>query len=435
MSADFLSRELAALLAKAPAGALCVGFSGGMDSTVLLHALAALPAARERGLRALHVDHGLNAASNAWAGHCAKLCAALDVPFARVDVRVENIDDLGLEGAARQARYAAFASQLSDGELLTLAHHRDDQAETLLLRLLHGAGHEGLAGMRSLRRLENAWLWRPLLDVPRETLRDYAAQHALQWIEDPTNTDSQHARNHLRNRVMPTLTARWPDASRRIAAAASRLREESDVLDAAARAAFDEVRRDDPNTLDLDALRALVPALRRSVVGRWLDALALPRPPPGIWSRLTTDLLDARGDAAPLLAWHGAELRRYRMTLYAMRPLSPAQTDWKLDWTGAEPLQLPAGFGRLSLEPATTLDAPITVRARRGGERLDQPGSHRELRTLLQDLGIPPWVRERLPLLCSAAGDVLAAANLALSPAFARQLSERRARLLWQRPD
>jgi tRNA(Ile)-lysidine synthase len=434
MSDDLLSRDLAARLAKAPAGALCVGFSGGMDSTVLLHALAALPAARERGLRALHIDHGLNAASNAWARSCAEFCAALAIPFAPVEVRVENIDELGVEGAARKARYAAFASQLSNGELLVLAHHRDDQAETLLLRLLHGAGHEGLAGMRPLRRFEHAWLWRPLLDISRETLRDYAAQHALQWIEDPSNSDSQHARNHVRNQVMPALAARWPDASRRIAAAASRMREESEVLDAATRTAFNDVGREDPDTLDLDALRALAPALRRSVIACWLDARNLPRPPPGIWLRLA-DLLDAREDASPLLSWHGAELRRYRTTLYAMRPLPPTQTDWKLDWTGAESLQLPAGFGRLSLEPATTFDAPIIVRARRGGERLDQPGSHRELRTLLQDLGIPPWVRERLPLLCSAAGDVLAAADLALSPAFAKQLAERRARLLWQRAD
>src|SRR5687768_16985497 len=149
MSASTLPASLLDALATAPSGPISVGYSGGLDSSVLLHAFAQLPGARARGLRALHVDHGLHPDSPRWAAHCTATCAALDVPLQVLQVEVRDIEALGLEAAARQARYAAFASQQAPGTLLALAQHRDDQAETLLLRLLHGAGHEGLAGMRA----------------------------------------------------------------------------------------------------------------------------------------------------------------------------------------------------------------------------------------------------------------------------------------------
>lgn len=433
MPTPTLTDALAQGLADAPAGALCVGLSGGLDSSVLLHALAHAPAARARGLRALHVDHGLQPESPRWAEHCSRICAALEVPLQVRQVEVRDIAELGLEAAARRARHAAFAAQQAPGELLVLAQHRDDQAETLLLRLLHGAGHEGLAGMRGLRRFARGWLWRPLLERPRAELERYAMQHGLQWIEDPANRDPRHARNHLRHAVLPALGHRWPDAAARIAAAAERLREEADLLDSLAQAALAQAQGVDPATLACGELRAQAPALRRAVIGRWLDQLGLPRPPPGLWQRLEPDLLDARVDATPLLAWRGAELRRYRDLLYAMAPLAALDTDWIRSWNGAEPLVLPAGFGVLALDPPQPIE-PMTVAPRRGGERLRQPGVRRELRTLLQDLGVPPWTRDRLPLLYGADGELLAAADLALAPDFASRLRAAGTRLRW-RPD
>jgi tRNA(Ile)-lysidine synthase len=421
-------------LAAAPPGPLRLGFSGGLDSTVLLHLLASDSAARARGLGAIHVDHGLHPASAEWARHCERICARLALPLQVVRVVIEDANELGLEGAARRARQTVFAQHLPPGGLLALAHHRDDQAETLLLRLLHGAGHEGLAGMRALRTFARGWLWRPLLNQDRAGLRDWAQSHQLEWIEDPSNADPRHARNHLRGSVLPALAARWPDATRRIAASASRLRSESEVLDQAARQALALAQGIDPATLSVEALRRQLPALRRAVLGRWLDQLGLPRPPPGIWNRLEPDLLDARRDAAPLLGWRGAELRRHRTLLYAMRPLVRVDHAWQLPWDGSTPLALPAGFGALSLTPPQSLGAWI-VRPRHGGERLQQPGAHRELRTLLQDLGVPPWQRERLPLLCSLEGEVLAAADLALAPSLHAALHSAGARLHWRTPN
>jgi tRNA(Ile)-lysidine synthase len=434
MTRDAVTAVLQHALAGAPDGPLRVGYSGGLDSSVLLHALAQLPAARARGLGAIHVDHGLQPASRRWAAHCGEVCAGLGVALDTVSVQVADIAQLGLEAAARAARRRAFAALMPAGALLALAQHRDDQAETLLLRLLHGAGHEGLAGMRGLRRFDPGWLWRPLLALGRAELADYAARRGLAWIDDPSNADARHARNHLRHAVLPALAARWPDAAARIAAAAARLGEEAEVLESLAQRELAQAQGVDPATLSVSALTPLPAALRRAVLGGWLDQLGLPRPPPGLWSRLEPDLLRARADATPLLAWHGAELRRHRDSLHAMRPLAPAAEDWSRDWTGATPLSLPAGFGSLAFDPAVALPA-MRVSARRGGERLQQAGARRELRTLLQDLGVPPWVRARLPLLWSAEGELLAAADLALAPGFEAQLRAARTRLRWMPPD
>jgi tRNA(Ile)-lysidine synthase len=427
-------QHLSARLATLTPGPLCIGVSGGLDSSVLLHALAMLPRARARGLVALHVDHGLHPSSAQWADHCARLCASLDVALQVEAVDVARVDEYGLEAAARRARHAAFARHLPAGGILALAHHRDDQAETLLLRLLHGAGQEGLAGMRPLRRFARGWLWRPWLDLPRAALAAYARRVGLEWIEDPANADPGFARNHLRHEVLPALERRWPDAAARIAAAAARVREESDVLDGLAAGTLVQAQRDEPGVLHLPLLRTLAPALARRVLGRWLDGLGLPRPPAAIWSRILPELVDARADASPLLAWRGAELRRHRETLHAMAPLPPVDPGWSRAWDGHAPCPLPPGFGRLDFDPVPVPGA-FLVRPRRGGERLRQPGAHRELRTLLQDLGVPPWVRARLPLLFDAGGELLAAGDVALAPAFAARLAAAGTRLRWRRDD
>ena len=433
-----LVSHLAAALPQAPPGALLVGFSGGVDSSALLHALSLLPQARGRGLRAVHVDHGVHADSGAWAAHCVAFGTALGVEVQTVRADVADIDDLGLEGAARAARHEAFASALRDDEGLVLAHHRDDQAETVLLRLLHAAGAEGLAGMRALRPFARAWLWRPLLSLGRDVLREHARAHQLQWIEDPSNTSLQHARNHVRHAVLPALEARWPDATRRIAAAGQRLRGESDALQETAAqilAAARGTHRFAPGagTLDADLLHRFPDAMQRAVLGQWLDAQSLPRPPPGLWSQLAT-LLAARPDATPCLAWRGAEVRRYRGQLFALRPGPACERDWEMAWDAREPLALPTGFGTLAIEPAQGEPADLVVRPRRGGERIAQPGAHRELRTLLQDLDVPPWIRERLPLLFHRDGTLLAAGDLALAPDFTALLARRGGALRWQPP-
>jgi tRNA(Ile)-lysidine synthase len=415
---------------------LLVGFSGGLDSTVLLHALASFDAARARGVRAVHVHHGLHPDADAWATHCERVCAALDVPLVVRRVHVQPSGH-GPEATARAARMAAFADVLREGEALALAHHQGDQAETFLLRALRGSGVEGLRAMRRWRRFGHGWLWRPLLDVPHEALREYARRHALVWIDDPSNADTTLDRNFLRHRVLPLLRERWPHADAALALSAALQGETQALLRAEDARLLEAAQGGHPDTLDLHLLRTWPAARRARVLRRWMDALGLPPLPRHGIACIETEVLTAPHDATACFAWSGAVVRRWRDVLHAdwERPVLPA--DWTARWDGRRPLALPDG-DHLVLEGTPTGFQPaVRVAARQGGERIRLPGrthSH-ALKHVLQDHDVPPWVRERLPLLLDADGDVVAAGDLFFSAGFASWLSRENARLVWERAD
>jgi len=421
-----LQRQLQEL----PPGAIAVAFSGGMDSSVLLHALAQLPAARTRGLRAIHVDHGLHADSARWSEHCERFARALDVAITTCVARVEHASGTGLEDAARIARFAMFEKHLAGGEIVALAQHRDDQAETILLKLLRGAGPEGLGGMRTLRQFAQGYLWRPLLAVPRSMLHDYAQAHALHWLEDPSNADDSLRRNFLRREILPRLAQRWPEAAAAFAHSATWARAAADFIAAQAASALAQVRGIDAATLHWRDWLALPDALRDPVLRQWLRELGFDEPAHFHVAELERQL-GAPEDRAPCLAFAQTQLRRYRDLLYAMPPLPPVPQDWEIAWHGA-PLDLPGG-GRLELEPVRTLLPALIVRHRRGGERIKLAGAAhtRELRALLQEAAIPPWRRERLPLVY--AGDaLLAVGGVCESDAGARWRAENGVRFVFR---
>ena len=409
-----LPHRLVAALAERPPGALAVAFSGGLDSTVLLHALAALPSARARGLRALHVDHGLQPASGTWATHCVAFAQALGLDCRVLRVSVAR-DGRGLEDAARQARYGALADALGAGETLVLAQHRDDQAETILLKLLRGAGPEGLGGMRAARACGAGSLWRPLLAVPRGVLHAYAAAHALDWVEDPSNADPALRRNFLRAEILPRLAAHWPEAPAALAHSATWAREAADFIETEAAKALAALQGLDPATLDWRGWLALPAALRDPVLRGWLRALRLDEPAHFHVRELERQLAHAAPERNPCVAWAGTEVRRYRASIHALRPRPAPDPDWRSAWDGA-PLALPGG-GRFAFEHAAPA-APLglTLAFRRGGERLRPAGAahSRELRLLLQECGLPPWQRARVPLVY-AGDELIAAADLVLS--------------------
>jgi len=426
------SRLLSALTPWRAAPAWRVAFSGGLDSTVLLHLLARL-AEREAlpPLSAIHIHHGLQVAADAWPEHCRQICAALGVPLQVRHVLVAP--GASLERAAREARYAAFADSLAEGELLLTAQHRDDQAETLLFRLLRGAGVRGLAGMPRSRSLGRGRLLRPLLDVTRAELEAYAREHALKWVEDPSNTDIRLARNYLRHRVVPQLTARWPQALANMTRSAEHLGEAQGLLDELA--ALDLAAARTPSafpwlplpSLELAPLAALSAARQRNALRHWLAPLTS-LPDSGHWAGWEA-LRDAALDAAPIWPLAGGELRRADGRLWWL------SGDWlhaqvqPLPWADSrQPLDLP-GNGRLQLQgegPAGELQ----VSYRHGGERLAVPGrGHRDLKRLLNEAGLPAFVRGRLPLLYRG-DELLAVANL---PGLDGP-REGGWRLLWQPP-
>ncbi|MBJ6980445.1 tRNA lysidine(34) synthetase TilS [Luteimonas sp. MC1572] len=428
-------------------GAVLVALSGGLDSTVLLHLLAADASIRARGLRAVHVHHGLHADADAWAVHCARACTALDVPLQVARVDVARDAGRGLEAAARAARHAAFADALGHGEVLALAHHRDDQAETFLLRALRASGPDGLASMRAWRGFAAGWLWRPLLALPRATLHAWAMRHGLAWLEDPANADPAHDRNYLRHQVMPLLRARWPEADAALARSATLSAEASDLLaqgDHAALAAArdagqtDRTQREtaaappvDPG-LSITVLQALPAARRARVLRAWIIELALPPLPATGVAHITADLLHARNDSVAAFAWSDAVVHAWRGRLHAGQRLPPLPADWEAGWDGRAPLPLPGG-GALSLVGAECFDTPLKAHARRGGERIVLPGrthSH-ALKDLLQAGALPPWQRARMPLLSAPDGTLLAAGDAVLSARLETWLRARGAGLRW----
>lgn len=411
---------------------LVVGLSGGLDSVVLLHALATLPEARARHLRAVHVHHGLHVDADAWSRHCEAACAPLSVPLRSVRVDVPRDSGEGLEAAARRARHAAFATELGEGEVLVLAHHRDDQAETFLLRALRGSGVDGLGAMRAWRSFGHGWLWRPLLRHSRAELLAYAEANGLRWIEDPSNTDTRFDRNFLRRQVLPLLRERWPHADEALARSSELSAQATDLLADEDTRCLAQLRTADAHVIVRDALLALPAPRRARVLRRWINELGLPPVPAEGIARIEAEVLPARDDAHPRFRWQEAEIRAWRDLVHAGRTRMLLPGDWSSEWDGAAPLSLPDG-SRLLLLQAGGFDAPVCVHARKGGERIILPGrghSH-ALKHVLQDLGVPPWVRERVPLLSDIAGEVLAAGDLVFSAEFENRLRARNQRLIW----
>jgi len=414
-----------------PDAPLCVAFSGGPDSTALLHALAALPQARARGLRALHVDHGLHADSSAWAAQAQAFCATLelDCEVRRVDVPRGSGD--GLEAAARDARYAAFAQSIRPGEWLLLGHHRDDQAETVLLKLLRGAGPQGLGGMRPIRPLGAGQLWRPLLALPREVLRAYVQEHELSCIDDPSNRDTTLARNHLRHAILPRLRQHFPQAVDSILHSAALCRAADQTLRARWFDAFGSLHDTTTGSLDAAAWLALDPALREPLLDHWLHARGLSAPT-AAQRRQIERQCHARAGQRPCVRWPGAELHIWKGRLWAHVPRPPVDPRWSACWHG-EALALPDG-GELMLDPATRLPVPLIVRLRQGGERIRPAGDRhtRELRDLFQQLALPPWQREGCPLLY-AGDELVAVADLWRTTHGAMLFDALGANLRWKR--
>lgn len=429
---SFCPEILAESLASLPEPfAHVVALSGGGDSTALLLALHELRL--DVPLRAIHVCHRLHPDAFAWADRCHALCHELGVPFEAIEVEVA-VGARGLEAAAREARYEALAGAMAQGDMLLTGHHRDDQAETVLLHLVRGSGLDGLAGMAPCRPFSTGWIARPLLDVPREALRGWLAQQGREWIEDPDNDNRDRGRNYLRHRVMPLLAARWPGAGSVLARGAENLRDARAALDAWAGEALANALTPAGDGLSVAALRRLDGPRRRYLLRAWLAFAGLPMPDRVQLEELMDQAVGGRGDATPRVAWPGCEVRRYRGVLYAMTPLAPPPSDTVLDWDTRHSLALPADLGRLAIEgPGSRPAWRLRVGFRRGGERIRLPGRghHTELKSLMQELGVPPWRRDRIPLVYD--GDELAAvADWQPSAAFDDRLRAAGARIRWQ---
>lgn len=422
----------------APAGRIRVGLSGGLDSTVLLHLLAGLRGQFHFDLTATHVRHGLVPGSAEWGDVCCALCEQLDVPFAVHDVTVDRAHPGGLEAAARDARRAVL---LEDGaDWLALAHHRDDQAETVLFRALRGAGVRGAGGMRAIvPGGGKPGLWRPLLDVPRSALMAHATAHDLSWIDDPSNADSHFSRNFLRNDILPAVSARFPGAVAGLARLGRLAAEASDLLDELADADLAALAMQGSTHYRHTGALGLASPRLRNVLRRVLASAGEAMPDEDALCEVERQF---RADAAPAglrLPVGASALCIYRdewwLEAFSSLPV-PDAIGWvgeaTLDWAGGA-VRFRPGTGQ-GLAASMLAGMPCVLRRRGGGERmrLHPSGPSRSLKNLLQEAGVPGWLRDELPLLW--VGDQLAwIAGVGVAAQFACPAGEKGWLPVWSR--
>ena len=384
-----------------------IAYSGGIDSHVLLHLAAELQKTQpEFKLKAIHINHHISPNADAWALHCTAVCKALNIPLHIRDVHLTQRKELGLEAAARMERYRVFSELLAENGVLLTGHNANDQAETLLLQLLRGAGPKGLAAMPAFKALGKAKLWRPLLDVPRCEIEAYAKENSLVWIEDESNFSEDYARNFLRLQIMPGLQEQWPGCLNTLARSAVHCAEASYLLEELAQEDLIKVQAAQPNQIYLSELKKLSVNRQANVLRYWFAQLGFAIPETKQLDELRHQLFDAKHDAQPLVCWSGVECRRFADCLYVMAPLKALSKKCYL-WPEERELLL-SEIGVLDvrrieqrLRKLENFEKRITIRFRVGGERCTLPGRKgtRELKKLFQEWKIPPWERDHLPLI------------------------------------
>jgi len=403
LNRDF-QRILEALPAIQTARTCVIAYSGGIDSHVLLH----LCHVAGLSVRAVHIHHGIQAEADFWDRHCAEVCSKLDIAYKCIHVDADPGPGESPEDAARNARYRALENELRRGEVLLTAHHQDDQAETLLLQLMRGAGPAGLASMPEIKSFGRGYLARPLLGFSQQLLTAYAEQHQLAWVDDPSNADTSFDRNFIRKQVMPRLMQNWPDANQAISQAASLQQNSLEVIEAMAATDLAAVSTQQRNSLSISKLSQLSEVRQYNVLRYWINAAGYDKPRRNILQEVIASVLPAAEDATPLVLWGSTEIRRYQDTLYILQALNSHEIHHVYTWDGEQPLHIETLNLELSLKQAAgkglkqdAVARTMTVRFRQGGEQLRPHGRQHthSLKKLMQEAGIPPWQRYRIPLI------------------------------------
>ncbi|KAB7669124.1 tRNA lysidine(34) synthetase TilS [Plesiomonas shigelloides] len=381
-----------------------VAYSGGVDSTVLLHLMMRLRQLRpELRVRAVHVHHGLSRFADEWALHCEQQCAQWQIPLDVVRVQVKKAH-ISLEASARDARYHAIGSRLEAGESLVTAQHLDDQCETVLLALKRGSGPAGLAAMTARMPFMRGQQVRPLLYVSRAEIEAYAELHQLSWVEDDSNSDPRFDRNFLRLQVIPELTARWPHFGEAVARSAALCGEQEELLDELLMESL-QTLLDDDESIDIAGLQQMSEVKRQAILRRWFACLGALMPSREQLQSLWYQVAMARQDAEPVLNIQQWQVRRFKQRLYLL-PSMRSLADSVQMWDGLRPLVLPDNLGELRLqEGGLSVRAPlpaefVSVRFRAQGRFhiIGRNGS-RQIKKIWQERGIPPWLRDRTPML------------------------------------
>ncbi|MGH1373305.1 MAG: tRNA lysidine(34) synthetase TilS [Cellvibrionaceae bacterium] len=392
-----------------------VAYSGGLDSSVLLYGMAQLSLSAP--LVAVHVNHGLSPKADDWQRHCEDFCRQLNVEIQGHSVLVER-RGRGLEDAARAARYQVFETFMSAETGLLLAHHRNDQAETLMLRLMRGSGTRGLSAMAAERALGDGTLYRPLLDLDRQVLWQQAKDWNLSWIEDESNSDTEFDRNFLRSQVLPALVERWPNLTEQWAQSAAWCREADSLV---SEVAVEDLSLAAPRSerlgksLDLSAMASLSVYRRGNLLRLWFEQLGVSAPDKNLLNAIDSQFVEGRPDSAAELHWQSLSIRRFKQRLYFL-PFCPVpESDTSLTAAAGESAPSVSGWkgqrtawGRGWIELEAVAEGGFRmppqgfeVSRRRQGERCHPSwrDKSQSLKKLLQESHLEPWLRDQMPCL------------------------------------
>ncbi len=382
-----------------------IGYSGGVDSHVLLHACAAIPELKKK-ITAVYIHHGLQKEADDWAIHCQQISETLDVHFLIKHVNAVATQGESPEEAARNARYNAFESLIEANDVLLIAQHREDQLETVLLQLFRGSGLKGLAGMPEKMAFGKGWLLRPLLNVGKDIINNYAIQNQLQWIEDPSNQSNVYDRNFLRQEIIPQLKQRWSSLDKTVARTAKHCAEAQVLQCKMTKTAFETVFNSDDKTIAIPELLTYSLIEQRLILRQWFENLALRMPSQNFVQRILDEVVAARIDSSPILAGQGITIRRYRTKLYAVtHALTGFETCYwqqgKTTLTLSNQQVLTILPSECGISSELWNDAKIMVKMRQGGEKIVLPNrtGHHDLKKLFQEANIPPWQRDVMPLI------------------------------------
>ncbi len=382
---------------------LYIAFSGGLDSTVLLHAMSN----KNMPIHAVYINHHLQKENDNWQIHCEQFCQQWKIPFSVLHAEINQQPQQSIEELARNARYELLQGLVSDNDALVTAHHMNDLAETMLLHLLRGSGPQGLAAMPAEKHLAKGIHLRPLITLARNQLFEYAQEKNLQWVDDPSNSDNRYDRNYLRNEVIPILLQRWPSANQTLARSAQLQAEASSCLQELAKIDIQSATTKQTNILNNSALQKFSEERLSNVLRYWIRAHGMRVPSMKILQHVIKDIVVREEvETSPMQSWKDGEIRRYQNMLYLMPPLRPHDAGQKICWKIDQPLHIDSLDRTLQPSELNGLRLPadaeqLMVCFRQGGERLKPFGQkqHRSLKKLLNEAEVPPWERDRIPLL------------------------------------
>ena len=382
-----------------------IGYSGGVDSHVLLHACALLPDIKPK-IIAVYIHHGLQTQADLWAAHCQKITKDLGIKFLMCAVNAAANSGESPEEAARNARYTAFEKLMNQNDVLLLAQHQEDQLETVLLQLFRGSGLRGLSGMPEKNHFGTGSMLRPLLHVSKQRINAYAFTHRLQWIEDPSNQDTVYDRNFLRQEIIPLLKTRWPSLDKTVSRSALHCAQSEEVISSIAKRDFQHVFNKSDHSIDIALLQIYTHTQQRSILREWFEWLDMKMPSQNTIERILHDVIGAKNKSSPQLKLHHITFWRYRGKLIALR--NECNAFEPCEWLDKNHPLILSNNMVLTLTPQTNGisqkywdNAKITLKMRQGGEKICLPNrqGHHDLKKLFQDAIIAPWQRKIMPLI------------------------------------